>query len=165
MNLIILAAVLLIISLSSYAGYLLLKLRQQTLRQQQNKQSQQTWIRERNATLAKHIDSICQTGLAKQCDLSEISIRICELGQHIQGCGNRINFEQDYPALFELYQLTKGMARAEDRSNIPRKERMAQDLTRMKAESRLESAIMNEMENLKKVIQPLNTNIDIKILN
>ncbi len=57
-----------------------------------------------------------------------------------------IDFSQRYPALFELYTLVKDMPRGEARQQQAKPERMQNNLIRLKAESRLQSSIEQELD-------------------
>ena len=82
---------------------------------------------------------------------------------YVQG-EDRIDFDKTYPAISELYHIVKDMARGEDRQQLAKKERMQQNLTRQKAESRLTESIVKELELLKKNVQPLNNQINIQMI-
>lgn len=100
-------------------------------------------------TFFENVHTLCQAGIQGQCDLSEISIRVYCIMDYVQG-ENRVNFDEVYPAISELYHIVKDMARGEDRQQLAKKERMQQNLTRQKAESRLTDAIIEELKVLQK---------------
>ncbi|WP_177341990.1 DUF2489 domain-containing protein, partial [Klebsiella variicola] len=58
----------------------------------------------------------------------------------------------------------KNMPRGEARQQLPKQERMKQNLERTKAESRLQDAIIVELTALKQRIQPLNNQIAIQMV-
>ncbi|MEI8599445.1 DUF2489 domain-containing protein [Vibrio sp. M60_M31a] len=149
-----------IIALASYAGYLLLKLKKQKELQLKH---QKLAIDKRNANIFENVHTLCQAGIQGQCDLSEISIRVYCIMDYVQG-EDRIDFDKTYPAISELYHIVKDMARGEDRQQLAKKERMQQNLTRQKAESRLTESIVKELELLKKNVQPLNNQINIQMI-
>ncbi|EKQ3524205.1 DUF2489 domain-containing protein [Vibrio parahaemolyticus] len=149
-----------IIALASYAGYLLLQLKKQKELQLKH---QKLAIDKRNANIFENVHTLCQAGIQGQCDLSEISIRVYCIMDYVQG-ENRVNFDEVYPAISELYHIVKDMARGEDRQQLAKKERMQQNLTRQKAESRLTDAIIEELKVLQKNVQPLNNQINIQML-
>ncbi|EMX0312185.1 TPA: DUF2489 domain-containing protein [Vibrio parahaemolyticus] len=149
-----------IIALASYAGYLLLQLKKQKELQLKH---QKLAIDKRNANIFENVHTLCQAGIQGQCDLSEISIRVYCIMDYVQG-ENRVNFDEVYPAISELYHIVKDMARGEDRQQLAKKERMQQNLTRQKAESRLTDAIIDELKVLQKNVQPLNNQINIQML-
>ncbi|HCG9619514.1 TPA: DUF2489 domain-containing protein [Vibrio parahaemolyticus] len=159
-TLLAIAGAVIIIALASYAGYLLLQLKKQKELQLKH---QKLAIDKRNANIFENVHTLCQAGIQGQCDLSEISIRVYCIMDYVQG-ENRVNFDEVYPAISELYHIVKDMARGEDRQQLANKERMQQNLTRQKAESRLTDAIIDELKVLQKNVQPLNNQINIQML-
>ncbi|WP_072833071.1 DUF2489 domain-containing protein [Vibrio parahaemolyticus] len=159
-TLLAIAGAVIIIALASYAGYLLLQLKKQKELQLKH---QKLAIDKRNANIFDNVHTLCQAGIQGQCDLSEISIRVYCIMDYVQG-ENRVNFDEVYPAISELYHIVKDMARGEDRQQLAKKERMQQNLTRQKAESRLTDAIIDELKVLQKNVQSLNNQINIQML-
>ncbi|OQU49082.1 DUF2489 domain-containing protein [Vibrio parahaemolyticus] len=159
-TLLAIAGAVIIIALASYAGYLLLQLKKQKELQLKH---QKLAIDKRNANIFENVHTLCQAGIQGQCDFSEISIRVYCIMDYVQG-ENRVNFDEVYPAISELYHIVKDMARGEDRQQLAKKERMQQNLTRQKAESRLTDAIIEELKVLQKNVQPLNNQINIQML-
>ncbi|WP_319535917.1 DUF2489 domain-containing protein [uncultured Vibrio sp.] len=159
-TLLAIAGAVIIIALASYAGYLLLQLKKQKELQLKH---QKLAIDKRNANIFENVHTLCQAGIQGQCDLSEISIRVYCIMDYVQG-EDRIDFDKTYPAISELYHIVKDMARGEDRQQLAKKERMQQNLARQKAESRLTESIVEELELLKKNVQPLNNQINIQMI-
>ncbi len=145
-TLLAIAGAVIIIALASYAGYLLLQLKKQKELQLKH---QKLAIDKRNANIFENVHTLCQAGIQGQCDLSEISIRVYNIMDYVQG-EDRIDFDATYPAISELYHTVKDMARGEDRQQLAKKERMQQNLTRHKAEQRLTDAIIEELKVLQK---------------
>ncbi|MGY0616815.1 DUF2489 domain-containing protein [Vibrio sp. FJH11] len=162
MNVTLLATVgaVIIIALASYAGYLLLQLKKQKELQLKH---QKLAIEKRNANIFENVHTLCQAGIQGQCDLSEISIRVYCIMDYVQG-DDRVDFDNTYPAISELYHIVKDMSRGEDRQQLAKKERMQQNLTRQKAESRLTETIVEELKLLQKNVQPLNNQINIRMI-
>ncbi len=162
MNVIVLAIAggIIILGLASYAGYLLLQLKKQKELQEQHKQLA---IEKRNANIFESVHVLCLAGIQGQCDLSEISIRLYNIMDYVQG-DDRVDFDKEYPATAELFHIVKDMARGEDRQQLVKKERMKQTLERQKAESRLQDAIIEELTQLQKKVQPLNNQINIQMI-
>ena len=119
-----------LLGLASYAGYLLLQLKKQKELQEQHKKLA---IDKRNANIFENVNTLCLAGIQGQCDLSEISIRVYNIMDYVQG-DDRVDFDQQYPATSELYHIVKDMARGEDRQQLAKQERMKQNLARQKAE-------------------------------
>ncbi|MDK9737825.1 DUF2489 domain-containing protein [Vibrio sp. D404a] len=159
-TLLAIAGGIIILGLGSYAGYLLLQVKKQTELQ---KQHQALAIEKRNANIYDNVNTLCLAGIQGQCDLSEVSIRVYNIMDFVQG-DERIDFDAEYPATSELYHVVKDMARGEDRQNLPKRERMQQNLTRQKAESRLNESIIEELKQLQKKVKPLNNQINIQMI-
>ncbi|MEW2837472.1 DUF2489 domain-containing protein [Vibrio sp. JC34] len=159
-TLLAIAGVVIIIALASYAGYLLLQLKKQKELQLKH---QKLAIDKRNANIFENVHTLCQAGIQGQCDLSEISIRVYNIMDYVQG-EDRVDFDKTYPAISELYHIVKDMARGEERQQLAKKERMQQNLTRHKAENRLTDAIIEELKVLQKNVQPLNNQINIQMI-
>lgn len=149
-----------IVGLAAYAGYLLLQLKKQRELQEKH---QALAIEKRNSNIFENVTTLCKVGIQGQCDLSEISIRVYCIMDYVQG-EQRIDFDQEYPAISELYHIVKDMPRGEERQEMDKKVRMEQNLVRMKAESRLTDAIMAELEQLHQRVQPLNNQISIQMV-
>ncbi|MDE1326243.1 DUF2489 domain-containing protein [Vibrio aestuarianus] len=149
-----------ILSLASYAGYLLLQLKKQKDLQLQH---QTLAIEKRNANIFDSVNTLCMAGIQGQCDLSEISIRVYCIMDYVQG-EQRIDFDSVYPAISELYHIVKDMPRGEERQLLPKQERMKQNLARQKAEGRLTDAIVEELKALQTRIAPLNNQITIQMV-
>ncbi|MHA2706402.1 DUF2489 domain-containing protein [Vibrio owensii] len=159
-TLLAIAGAVIIIALASYAGYLLLQLKKQKELQLKHKKLA---IDKRNANIFENVHTLCQAGIQGQCDLSEISIRVYNIMDYVQG-EDRVDFDKTYPAISELYHVVKDMARGEDRQNLAKKERMQQNLDRHKAEQRLTDAIIEELKVLQTNVQPLNNQINIQMI-
>lgn len=151
---------LIIISLAIYAGYLLWQVKKQTQLQQQH---QALAMEKRNANIFDSVNTLCLAGIQGQCDLSEIAIRVYCIMDYVQG-EQRFDFEKDYPATAELYHIVKDMPRGEERQTMAKQERMRHNLTRQKAEVRLNDAIIAELKLLQLRIRPLNQQIPIQMV-
>ncbi|KOO10505.1 coproporphyrinogen III oxidase, partial [Vibrio xuii] len=100
-----------ILGLASYAGYLLLQLKKQKELQEQHKQLA---IEKRNANIFESVSVLCLAGIQGQCDLSEISIRVYNIMDYVQG-EERVDFDKEYPATSELFHIVKDMPRGDER--------------------------------------------------
>ncbi|MDC0611202.1 DUF2489 domain-containing protein [Vibrio sp.] len=162
MNVTVLAVIgaIIIVALASYAAYLLLKLKKQ---KQLQAQQMKLAIQKRNANIFENVETLCNVGIQGQCDLSEISIRVYCIMDYVQG-EERVDFDKTYPAISELYHVVKDMPRGEERQALEKKERMQQNMQRMKAESRLSDSIVSELKALKENVRPLNNQIDIQMV-
>ncbi|WPC74039.1 DUF2489 domain-containing protein [Vibrio porteresiae] len=160
-TLLAIAGALVIIGLATYAGYLLLQLKKQKVLQAQHRALA---IEKRNANIFDSVNILCLAVIQGQCDVSEASIRIYNIMDYVQGEQRVEHFEQEFPALSELYHIVKDMARGDARNALPKRERMEQNLARMKAEARLSDAIVDELKGLQKRIAPLNNQIAIQMI-
>ncbi|CAM2877678.1 DUF2489 domain-containing protein [Vibrio rarus] len=160
MDMAVLASIgaIIILVLGSYAVYLLNKLKKQ---RQLILQHQTLAIAKRNAKIFESVDTLCLAGIQGQCDLSELSIRLCNILDYVQG-EQRIDVASRYPALSELFAVVKDMARGEERQQLAKQQRMQQNLARTKAESRLSESIIEELKDLQRQVAPLNDQIPIQ---
>ncbi|MBM7037628.1 DUF2489 domain-containing protein [Vibrio ulleungensis] len=160
-TLLIIVGIGIVVALATYAGYLLLQLKKQkALIAQQHKLA----VEQRNAKIFESAHTLCLAGIQGQCDLSEISIRLCNVLDYVQG-EQRVDVKQSLPATYELFDIVNDMARGESRQELPKKQRMQQTLTRHKAEARLNDAIIEELKVLIKQLQPLNNQISIQTVH
>ncbi|WP_105903654.1 DUF2489 domain-containing protein [Vibrio gangliei] len=162
MSIVLLAIVgaIIIVALASYAGFLLIKVKKQ---KHLIEIQQQRAIEKRNANIFENVHTLCMAGIHEQCDLSEIVIRVYCIMDYVQG-EDRIDFSADYPAIYELYEVVKDMARGDERQKLDKQVRMKQTLERQKAEARLTETIIAELTELKQRIAPLNNQIPIKMM-
>ncbi|MCE0493562.1 DUF2489 domain-containing protein [Vibrio salinus] len=158
MYLTILASIggIIIIGLASYAASLFVRLKKQTKLQEEVRKKQVELEREalhkRNANIFESVETLCKVGIQGQCDLSEITIRVYRILEYVQGDA-RIDVEKSYPALTELYHTVKDMARGDARKALAKKERMKQNMQRMKAEGRLGDLIKEELKLLQQKVK------------
>ena len=149
-----------ILGLAVYAGYLLLQLKKQKELQLQH---HKLAIDKRNANIFESVSVLCLAGIQEQCDLSEISIRLYNIMDYVQG-EDRVDFDQEFPATSELFHIVKDMPRGEERQQLDKQQRMKHNLERHKAEARLQQDIIEELKRLQKKIQPLNNQINIQMV-
>ncbi|EEX95573.1 hypothetical protein VIOR3934_08791 [Vibrio orientalis CIP 102891 = ATCC 33934] len=159
-TLLAIAGSVIVLGLASYAGYLLLQLKKQ---KELQLQQQKLAIEKRNANIFESVNVLCLAGIQEQCDLSEISIRLYNIMDYVQG-EERVDFDQEYPATSELFHIVKDMARGEARQELAKQQRMKQNLERHKAESRLQQDITEELKRLQKKVKPLNNQINIQMI-
>ncbi|OEE71171.1 coproporphyrinogen III oxidase [Enterovibrio norvegicus FF-33] len=133
-----------ILGLAIYAGWLLAKLRHQTKLQAAQMDAA---TKKRNLKIIESVDVIAMATLQEQCDFSEAAIRLFMIMDHLQG-EKRVDYPTRYPALYELYDVVKDMPRGDARKAIDKKERMRDNMVRMKTEARLQQAIHTELEEI-----------------
>ncbi|SHO55521.1 DUF2489 domain-containing protein [Vibrio quintilis] len=160
LTVLIVTGVIIILVLAAYAGYLLLKLKKQKALIAQH---QALAVEKRNANIFDNVNTLCMVGIQGQCDLSELSIRIYCIMDYVQG-ERRVDFDKAYPAISELYHIVKDMARGEERQALPKQERMKQNLSRMKAEERLNEAVIRELHQLREGIKATDNQILIQTI-
>ncbi len=109
-----------------------------------------TVIKQRNDELADQIGTIALAMKQEQCDLSEGSIRIFHLIDHLlDDTGNQVEGRQKaYPGIYELYQGIKHLPTHKARLELPKTERMKQDFERWKLEADLKEQISADIESL-----------------
>jgi len=134
-------AVVVIAALSFYAGKLLFQLKQQNQQKEQRRQ-------QRIEDILFSVHTIAKATEQQQCDLSEASIRLCNLMDALPLI-QEIDFSQRFPALYELYDKIKHMPTHDARKALKRNERMKMDLHREELESELESKILRELTEIK----------------
>lgn len=159
-TLLAIAGAIIIVGLASYAGYLLLQLKKQKELQQQHRDLA---IQKRNANIFESVDTICLATIQGQCDVSEAAIRLYNIMDYVQG-NDRVDFDESYPATSELYHIVKDMPSGDARQEMKKQDRMRDNLTRQKAEARLNDAIIEELKDLQQKVKPLNNAIDIKLV-
>ena len=139
-------AAIIIIALASYATHLLLLLR----KQQQQKQQE---IAAQNTKHLKSIKIIVEAMIQEQCEISEGCWRLSVLMGNLQIPD--YSFEQEFPAIFRLYNLIKHMPIMEARKALEKKERMKLDFERMKHEAELQDEVKANVAALQLKTQEL----------
>ncbi|TCP93432.1 uncharacterized protein DUF2489 [Cricetibacter osteomyelitidis] len=129
-------------AMAGYAGWLLLALQKQKKALANARQARVERLKESIIIIAKAM----QTG---ECNHSEGVIRLRML---LDPLGKRL---RAYSAMWELYEVVQNMPTHEARGNQPKQERMKQDLTRMKSETKLEAKIKLELHQLLNDIEML----------
>ncbi len=134
------AGLVVILGLGFYAGRLLFQLKQQNQRQQRARE-------QRTVTIVESIQVIVKAMLQQQCELSEGAIRLCNLLDALP-LSSPPDYSQQYPSLYELFHKVSGFAILEARAQLPKSERMRQDVAREQIESEYETAVLKELPAL-----------------
>ncbi|RUO26943.1 DUF2489 domain-containing protein [Aliidiomarina minuta] len=134
------AGLLIIAGLSFYAGSLLAKLRKQ-------RQVRDTAVAKRNANLLESIETIALAMQQEQCPLSEGSLRVTVLLDHL-ALREKYDFAQQYPAIHDMYERIKHMPTHEARKQYPRKEIRKMDDEREGYEKDLAENIQTDVAEL-----------------
>ncbi|AHG79294.1 Orf3 [Mannheimia varigena USDA-ARS-USMARC-1388] len=142
-------AVLILVSLAGYAGYLMLKLRQQKKREQALIEEAKEAQKARYLRILDSLDVIARAMISEQCDLSEGVLRLKPL---LDVLGKKLSH---YTAMWELYQVVENMPILEERKQLKRNERMKLDLEREAKEVELSEQIKLECQQLLQDIEEI----------
>jgi hypothetical protein len=134
-------AVLVVAGLGFYAGKLLWELKRQNRRQELARQKRIDSITESIQVIAKAMEQ-------QQCDLSEGCIRICNLLTAIPA-KEQPDYASIYPSIYTLYGKIEHMPTHKEREQLPKKDRLRQDIQRAEWEAELETSILPEVTKLK----------------
>lgn len=134
-----------IVALSSYATYLLLKLQRQKKRQQAALVEREAVANAKRAQVLDDIRYIATAMIEDRCEISEGVVRIGRLFE-ILSLSERV--APEFPALFQHFELIKDHPIMEARQALPKQERMKLDLIRMKSEAALEQGISDDAKKL-----------------
>ena len=140
MQILIIAAVLLVLAMAAYAAFLWHKV----YRQNQHIRQAQA---ERRAKLAESIDIIAAAMQQGQCNVSEGVLRLKPLAE-----AAGLDFSV-YTAMNKLYETVAEMPILEARKQLKRNERMKLDLVRESAEAKHQTNILAEAEQIRIKVQ------------
>ena len=138
-------AVIIIAALAFYAGKLLRQLKQQTQRQQEAEEKHQAALNKHDAKVLDSVIIIVRAMKEEQCDYSEGCWRLSVL---LDSLKKSSELDQQFPAIFELYNRIKHLTILDERKKLAKQQRMKQDLERMKAEAELRHEISRDLELL-----------------
>ncbi|MGL6122928.1 MAG: DUF2489 domain-containing protein [Shewanella sp.] len=142
---IIILGLIIIVALSSYAIFLILKLKQQKKRQQAEQAEREATANAKRTQVLDDIRYIATAMIEDRCELSEGVVRIGRLFD-ILSLSERVTPE--YPSLFQHFELIRNHPIMDARHALPKQERMRLDLIRMKSEAALEQGITNDAKKL-----------------
>ncbi|WP_372931133.1 DUF2489 domain-containing protein [Shewanella putrefaciens] len=134
-----------IVALSSYATFLLLKLKRQKQRQQVAHAEREVVANAKRAQILGDIRYIATAMIEDRCEISEGVVRIGRLFE-ILSLSERV--APEFPSLFQHFELIKGHPIMEARQALPKQERMKLDLIRMKSEAELAEGINDDAKKL-----------------
>lgn len=142
-------AVLIIASLSFYAGKLLKQVKEQ-------KKAQLKAELERKKALSKHdnkvLDSvkiIVRAMQEEQCDFSEGCWRLAVLLDSLK-LSSELSIQ--FPAIFKLYDGIKHLSILDNRKKLEKKQRMKEDYQRMTIEAELHPEIVKDLDLLQQYV-------------
>lgn len=136
---------LIIAALAFYAGMLLKQVHQQKKAQEIAQKIQQQKLRTHDKKILDSVVIIVRAMKEEQCELSEGCWRLSVL---LDSLKTSHQLAAEFPSIFELYNAIKHMPILEERKKLEKRERMKLDLVRMKAETRLQSKIYQDLECL-----------------
>ena len=134
----LIVASLIVVGLAFYAGKLLylLHIQNKTRRRKQDA---------RRGYLDESIYTISMAVTQQQCSLSEASIRLCVLLDHLE---DEHHYPDTYPALHELYSRIRHMPTHDAWKALPKVQRRKMEQEREEHEAELETQILREAEQL-----------------
>ena len=143
---VIIVGSLIVAALAFYAGSLLRQLQQQSRQQQQQKSEKEQYLRD-------SITLICKAILEQQCELSEGTLRLWVLLDHLVP-QRQPDPVVTYPGLHQMYQVVKDMPTHKARKEQDKALTRQQDVVRLKAEEDLKEFILADTAALLKRFQP-----------
>lgn len=139
------AGVIIIIGLAFYAGRLLMRVKQQQIQQQAAEDQRLKALNLHDTKVLNSIVIIVRAMKEQQCDLSEGCWRLSTLLGSLKTSAAP---DQQFPAIFELYEKIKHMPILEQRKELPKKQRIKLDIERSKVEQDLTEQITKDLEQL-----------------
>lgn len=141
----ILLGLVIIVVLAAYARRLLLQVKAQEVAAKKAKEAVQLKHNAHDSKIIKSVQIITRAMQAEQCDYSEGCWRLCVLLDSLKLSNS---LDQQFPAIFELYNKIKHMQILDARKELAKRDRMKQDMERMKVEASLSAAISEDLSAL-----------------
>jgi len=141
----IIAAVVIVAALAFYAGKLLRQLKAQTLQQKQAEIDHQLALKVHDKKILDSVVIIVRAMKEEQCDYSEGCWRLSVL---LDSLKTSKELSLQFPSIFELYNRIKELSILDSRKELAKKERMKEDLQRLKAEAELHPKIVTDLSLL-----------------
>ncbi|WP_448213998.1 DUF2489 domain-containing protein [Colwellia sp. MEBiC06753] len=138
-----------IFALAIYAGKLLMQLKQQQAAQAKAEAEILEKLSEHDNKVLSSMVIIVRAMKESQCEFGEGAWRLSVLMDSLKLTNQMSN---EYPAISELYTSIKHHAILDERKQLPKQQRMKQDVERMQAEARLTDQINQELELLHKAV-------------
>lgn len=135
-------AAIIIALLAFYAGKLLRQLKRQTQLQAQAKEKQQAALNEHDSKILNSVIIIVRAMKEEQCDYSEGCWRLSVL---LDSLKNSSALDQQFPAIFELYNRIKHLTILTERKELAKQQRMKQDVERMQVEAELHDRVKSDI--------------------
>lgn len=141
----IVLALIIIVSLASYAAFLILKLKKQRQQIMAAKQQKIAQGQAKKAQVLSDIRYIAQAMLDDRCELSEGVMRIVKLFELLSMADISAT---KYPLFYQHFAVIENHPICEERQALPKQQRMKLDLTRMNSEAELQQGILAEAQEL-----------------
>ena len=140
-------AVVIVISLAFYAGKLLKQLSVQKEQQEKSALAHQKALNGHDKKIFDSVLLITRAMQEEQCEFDEGCWRLSVLLASLKTIDNS-EVEEKFTAIFSLYNEISAFAIMEERKKLTKKERMQQDLKRMKAEANLHGDVLADLKVL-----------------
>ncbi len=144
-----LVAVAIIAILAFYAGKLLLQVKRQSIAKEKLLIEKNNMHKVHDLKALNSVIIIVRAMKEEQCDFSEGCWRICVLLESLKLSSE---LEQQFPAIYSLYEKIKHMPILEERKKLEKRARMKLDLERIKAEALLKEDIQKDSELLHRYV-------------
>jgi len=138
-----------IFGLAFYAGKLLTQLKAQRQAQEKAQQESIKQLATHDTKVLNSVEVIVRAMKEEQCEFAEGAWRLSVLISSLKLTDNML---VQFPAIVELYESIQHHAILDDRKQLPKKERMKQDVERMQVEAKLSAQISQELEKLHELI-------------
>lgn len=136
---------LIIAGLAYYAGKLLMQLKQQKQQQEQAEHEHKLALHKHDKKVLDSVVIIVRAMKEEQCEFAEGCWRLSVLLDSLK-TSEGLNLQ--FPAIFELYDKIKHLSILDERKQLAKKQRMKQDLERMKIETELRHQVSKDIELL-----------------
>ncbi|PKG57473.1 MULTISPECIES: DUF2489 domain-containing protein [unclassified Shewanella] len=134
-----------IVALTTYATYLLMRIRKQNQAKIKQQQEQAATAKAKSEELLDSVRYIAAAMIEERCELSEGVMRIAKLF-NLVGMSELVS--EQYPATFKHFEVIKEHPIKESRTALSKKQRMKLDFARIQSEGELESEILKEAKLL-----------------
>ncbi len=138
-------AVVVIAALAFYAGSLLRQVAKQKQHQQQAELAQQSALASHDHKVLASVLLITRAMKEEQCDFSEGCWRLSVL---LDSLKTTSGLEQQFPAIFKLYNKIKHLTILDERKQLPKQQRMKEDFQRITLEQQLHEEIVADLDLL-----------------
>lgn len=138
-------AVVIIAALAFYAGSLLRQVARQKQSQQQAELAHKSALAGHDHKVLASVLLITRAMKEEQCDFSEGCWRLSVLLDSLKTSNE---LDQQFPAIFKLYNKIKHHSILDKRKQLPKQQRMKEDFQRMSIEQQLHEQIVTDLDLL-----------------